>query len=254
MASPEESPAGGKYFYAVILTDENREFGNIGLNSERVYTILHRDIAAVVSDHPMTTIRPLRRNLSPFHAVLRSASEACTTIPAKFGQIAEDGDKVLLMLRTHYNRLKRELERLHAKGEMGVKVFWQVDNLSEYFLRTDGELRRFRDRIFSRGSPPTRQDQIQFGGLIYDKINDRKAAITQQVAAALREVATEVRVDDPTEETMVMNGSCLVRRERRSDFEEAVSKVGGLLGQEYLVKVDGPWPPFSFVTHIELPI
>lgn len=252
MAGPEESPAGGKYFYAVILTDEHREFGNIGLNSERVFTILHRDIAAVVSDHPVTTIRALRRNLSPFHLVLRSVSEACTTIPAKFGQIAEDEAQVLRLLRAHYNRLKKELEKLHAKGEIGVKVFWEVDNLSEYFLRADEELRRLRERILSRGAPPSRQDQIQLGGLIYDKINARKEGIAQQVVTALRDVAAEVRVDDPTEDRMVMNGSFLVGRERRSDFEEAVSKVASRLGQEYLVKVDGPWPPFSFVTHIEL--
>jgi hypothetical protein len=252
MADLEAAPERGKYFYAVILTDEPRAFGNIGLNSERVYTLLHRDIAALVSDHPVTTIRPLRRNLAPFHLVLRSVSEVCTTIPAKFGQIAEDADRVLRMLRTHYNRLKRELDWLHAKGEIGVKVFWELDNLSEYFLRTDEELRRLRGRILARGAPPTRQDQIQLGGLIYDKINARKEGITRQVVTALRNVAAEVRVDDPTEDRMVMNGSFLVGRERRSDFEEAVSKVGSLLGQEYLVKVDGPWPPFSFVTHIEL--
>ncbi|MBI3329475.1 MAG: GvpL/GvpF family gas vesicle protein [Nitrospinae bacterium] len=252
MANPDGPPEGGKYFYAVIFTHGDREFGNIGLDSENVYTILHRDIAAVVSDHPVTSIRPLRRNLSPFHLVLRSVSETCTTIPAKFGQLAADAEQVLQMLRSHYGRLKQELERLHAKGEIGVKVFWEVDNLSEYFLRTDGELRRLRDRILARGSPPTRQEQIDLGGLIYDRISARKGEMTQMVVTSLRSVAAEVRVDEATEERMVTNAAFLVGRERRSDFEEAVGKTASLLGQEYVVKVDGPWPPFSFVTHIEL--
>jgi hypothetical protein len=61
-----------------------------------------------------------------------------------------------------------------------------------------------------------------------------------------------VRIDEPTEERLVTNAAFLVPGERRSDFEEAVAKTATLLGQEYVLKMDGPWPPFSFVTHIEL--
>ncbi|MBI4639612.1 MAG: GvpL/GvpF family gas vesicle protein, partial [Candidatus Tectomicrobia bacterium] len=49
MTIAEESPPRGKYFYAVILADGEQEFGNIGLEGARVYTISYSDIAAVVS-------------------------------------------------------------------------------------------------------------------------------------------------------------------------------------------------------------
>ncbi|MBI3327402.1 MAG: GvpL/GvpF family gas vesicle protein [Nitrospinae bacterium] len=242
----------GKYFYGVILVDAEPGLGPIGLNGEQVYTLRQGDIAAVVSEHATGTIKPLRKNLSPFHHTLRSMGERYTTIPAKFGQIAEDDEQVLRMLRSHYGRLQQELARLHAKGEIGVNVRWEVDSLSEYFLQTDAELRRLRDRLLARGSPPTRQEQIALGGLIYDRINARKHRITQLVVTALRSVAAEIRIDEPTEERMVTCAAFLVAREQRSDFEEAVGKTATLLGQEYAVKMDGPWPPFSFVTHIEL--
>jgi hypothetical protein len=242
----------GRYFYGVIFADADRDFGPIGLNGERVYTVLHHDIAAVVSPHPATSIKPLRRNLAPFHHTLRCVSAQHTTIPAKFGQIAEEDEHVRRMLRSHYEPLKAELERLHAKGEIGVKVSWVVDNLSTYILESDEELRRLRDWLRSRGRPPSRQEQIELGGRVYDRLNARRQAMTQLVLRSLRQIAAESRLDDPSEDHIVTAAAFLVARQQRADFEEAVAKMAGLLGPEYAVKIDGPWPPFSFVTHLEL--
>jgi len=249
---PEAAQVYGCYFYGVILVDSERQFGPIGLDGAPVYTIMYRDIAAIVSQHPLVPLKPLRRNLSPFHQTLRSASQHHTTIPAKFGQIAEDEEQVRRLLQSHYGRLRMELERLHSKGEIGVKVVWDVENLSEHILQSDDELRKLRDQLLLRGSPPTRQERIELGGLLYDRINAKRQEVTHLLVKGLRPAAADVRIDEPNDDRMVTTAAFLVAQERRSDFEEAIGKLADLLGQEYAVKVDGPWPPFSFVTHIEL--
>ncbi len=40
----------GKLFYAVILTDSPVDFGSIGLDNQRVFSVNYKDIAALVSD------------------------------------------------------------------------------------------------------------------------------------------------------------------------------------------------------------
>src|SRR3972149_2575114 len=128
----EEKKPQGKFLYAVILTDKEREFGHIGLSAVpstaqagleggRVYSIPYQDIAAVMSDYPVTEIKFLRKNLSPYHLTIRKVAEECTTIPAKFGQLAEDADKVRKVLEANYDELKEELVRLEGKVEMGLK-------------------------------------------------------------------------------------------------------------------------------------
>lgn len=248
----------GRFIYAVILPNGNpvpihRDgIDLIGLDGCKVYMIPYRDIAAVVSDYPVGQIRLIRKNLSPYHDVTRRLAETCTTIPARFGQIAEDGEKVTRVLRRNYPRIRQELERLDQKVEMGVKVFWEVDNLFEYFVKTDAELRSLRDRIFSRQSPPTTLELIALGGVVSDRMNARKEAVSQKVMSALRRASAEEKLDEPSEEKMVMTGWFLVSKERQQDFEQMVNEAASLLGEKYAVKVNGPWVPFNFVEHIEL--
>jgi hypothetical protein len=70
--------------------------------------------------------------------------------------------------------------------------------------------------------------------------------------SALRGVVAEEKLDRSNEEKIVVNGWFLVRKERLGDFEESVNKAASLVGEDYAVKVNGPWVPFNFVKHIEL--
>lgn len=252
MQEAKEEPRLGKFFYAVILPEGTPLPALVGLADKKVHTIAHQDIAAVVSDYPVTTIKPLRKNLFPYHQVTRTLAESCTTIPARFGQIARHGEEVFTILRRHYPRIRLELERLHHKMEMGVQVFWQVDNLFEYLIQQDRALKGLRDRLLHRPSSVTRQEQIEFGGRLRDKLQETRERVSQRTMAHLREVAVEAKVDEPIEEQMAMNGLFLVRKEQQQHFTEQVEKVAGLMGEEYGFKVDGPWVPFNFIEHIEL--
>jgi hypothetical protein len=242
----------GKFLYAVILSDGEREFGRIGLEGGKVYAIVYRDIAAVVSDYPVTEIKALRRNLSPYHLTIRRVSEECTTIPAKFGQVAAGADKVRRVLEANYDEIKEELARLQGKVEMGLKISWTVENVFEYVVGKSRELRELRDRLLRRSASLTRQQQIEVGAFAFNKLNEMRGDIRERVITLLQDSIEEVEIADPTEEKLVMHGAFLVRKGRQKDFTEAAQKVAGLLGQDYAVKVDGPWVPFSFVRRLEL--
>ncbi len=242
----------GKFLYAVIFSDREREFGPIGLEGGRVYSIPYQDIAAVVSDYPVTEIKVLRKNLSPYHLTIRKVAEECTTIPAKFGQLAGDADRMRGVLKANYDELKEELIRLQDKVEMGLKVSWTVENVFEYVAGKSRELRELRDRLLRKSASLTRQQRIDIGAFAYDKLNEMRGAITEKAITLVQDSVEEVEINQIAEEKMVMHGAFLVRKDRQNDFAAAAQKVADLLGEDYAIKVDGPWVPFSFVRRIEL--
>ena len=102
MTEAKTGPCSGKFFYAVILPEGKPLPALVGLDEKIIHPIPYQDITAVVSDYPVTTIKPLRKNLFPYHQVTRTLAESCTTIPARFGQIAQHGEEVFNILRRHY--------------------------------------------------------------------------------------------------------------------------------------------------------
>lgn len=248
----KETTPQGKFLYAVILSNRERDFGPIGLEGGKVYSITYRDIAAVVSDYPVTEIKALRKNLSPYHLTLRRVAEDCTTIPARFGQVAGDADKVRRVLEASYDELRGELARLEDKVEMGLEISWTVENVFEYVVGKSRELRERRNRLLRRAASLTRQQQIDMGALAFDKLNELRGGITEKALALLEDSVEEAEINQITEEKVVMHGAFLVHKDRQKDFATAAQKVADILGEDYAVKVDGPWVPFSFVRRVEL--
>ena len=241
----------GKLFYAVILAERECDLGSIGLNGQRVHSLHHRDIGALISDYPRVhSIKLLRKNLAPYHRVNWEAAQRYATIPARFGQIARDVGEVRLTLQENYPTIRRELGRLDGMVEMGLKVWWTVDDLFGYLLDTDKTLKAQRDRLVSRATGCNRMSQIQFGQQMYDRMQRARASITNHVLAALPD--GKARLDSVRDDRTITNAALLVRKDRLSQLEGAVEGLGSRMGQEYALKLDGPWPPFSFVDHLEL--
>ena len=252
MANKEEKTRKGKFLYAIILSDREREFGPIGLDGGSVHSILYQDIAALVSDYPVKEIKALRKNLSPYHLTIRKVAEGYTTIPAKFGQVAGDANKVRKVLEANYREIREELARLEGKVEMGLKISWTVGNVFEYVVGKNRELRELRDRLLKSSASLTRQQQIDVGAFAYGKLEETREGISEKVITMLQDSIEEAEIADPTEEKVVMHGAFLIRKDHQNDFAAAAQKVADLLGEDYAVKVDGPWVPFSFVRRIEL--
>lgn len=240
----------GKLFYGVILTERECDFGNIGLDGQRVYTIHYRDVGALVSDYPrVDSIKLLRKNLAPHYCVIRKAAEHFTTIPAKFGQIARDGGEVGIALRSNYNRVRQELDRLDEKVEMGFRVWWNVENIFEYFIKRDAMLKARRNQLMAGSTQLSRMAQIDFGHYFYTRMDQARREITEKMLATLP--PGEARIEKINEDKMITNAQLLIGKNLRKPLEDAIDTLARSMGDEYNLKLDGPWPPFSFVDHIE---
>lgn len=236
----------GKYLYGLTDAQFRPEDDLKGLADASVHTIQFQDIAAVVSDHPVEKLPLLRRNLKPHHGVIQEASRRATFIPVTFGHIAENEDEILQLLRDNHVRIKEELERLAGKVEMGVKLFWDVDNIFEYFVNRDRELKNRRDRLFGK-SRVTLEEKLELGAFFEKRLNQERERLGSRLVEALREISVEVKVNPPGEEKMVLSAAFLIHREQEGSFEAALYRAAGLFDSNFTLDYNGPWSPYNFV-------
>jgi hypothetical protein len=241
----------GKLFYSVILTDRECNFGPVGLDNETVHSINYKGVGALVSDYPrVDSIKLLRKNLAPYHQVNKKASEQFTTIPARFGQIARDAGEVDIALRKNYQPIQKELARLDGKVEMGLKISWNVEDVFEYFIGKDDKLRILRNKLMNGNKPPNQSDLINFGHYFHERMDQARKQITETTLAALP--SGEARTEDIHEDKMVTNATLLIEKVLLNQLENTIEELSMSMGSEYNLKLDGPWPPFSFVERLEL--
>lgn len=242
----------GRYLYGLIRAPKDLDFGYIGLQCEgkpgRVHTLRVGTVGAVVSEFPSRSkVLPLRRNLDPHHRVLREVMKTATIVPMAFGHVARSEEEIARALRRNRESVREQLDRLDGKVEMGLKVKWDVDNIFEYFVGAEPELKAYRDRVFGRATAPSQAEKIELGRLFEMHLNREREEQTQRVADMFAPCCEDVKVNPPNPETMVMDLAFLVDRGVLEPFEARVYQVAGSFPAQYVFDYSGPWPPFNFV-------
>jgi hypothetical protein len=245
---------GAKYLYAIVLRDgaqcagPGEDCASDGLNGRTVYWVPHGRVAAVVSDVLETKFRPERRHLAAHHQVLKSLmDEGQAVLPVSFGVVAEDAKALRRILSLNEDAFREQIERVAGKVEMGLRVVWDVPNVFQYIVDMHPELRALRDVLPRGGRGPTQDERITLGRRFEQLLEGDRAAHTASVREVLDKICSEVKGNDPRDETEVMNLACLVGRGDQHAFEEAVLEAAKLFDDNYAFDYSGPWPPYNFV-------
>ena len=248
----------GTYLYGIISSPPAKPcacptFLCTGIDDARIYLVSQGRLAAVVSDVPATKFRPERRHLAAHHAVVKHLMENCTVLPVSFGVIADGADTVRRILSVNQTALDDQLQRMEGKVEMGLRVFWDVPNIFEYFVNTHAELKALRDQIFRSGREPSQSQKIEVGRLFERILSEERATDTETAVSVLSSRCSEIKQDRPCSEREVTNLACLVERDAQRGFEEGVLEAATLFDSDFRFDLNGPWPPYNFVT-VELRI
>jgi hypothetical protein len=238
----------GKYIYAVITTEEDRDYGEIGIDGERVYIIKDHQVGAVVSDISNRKIRPERRHIAAHQAVLKRLMEENTPLPFSFGVIAENTKEIRQFLSLNQNSFAEQLRRVQGKVEMGLRVALDVPNIFEYFVNTHDELRAARDLFLGGHRVPTQEDKIELGRLFDRLLQEDREEHTERVEVILSPCCFEIKRNPPRSEKEVMNLACLVERKTiEKDFEAAIFEAARWFDNNFTIDFNGPWAPYHFV-------
>src|SRR6187431_871168 len=127
---PPTGVEGGKYVYCIVRSERQRDFGSIGIGGgQRVITVAHRDLAAVVSDTPIVIYDPTRENVLAHEFVNETVMKDYTVIPMSFGTVFRSDEDVEELLRSTYKAFSEVLDKMKDKIEFGLKVLWDRDKV-----------------------------------------------------------------------------------------------------------------------------
>jgi len=198
----------GKYFYCAIKSKEEKNFGKIGLNNEEVYTIPYGDIAAVVSDSPMTDYELTEDNTKKHENVIKEIMNQYSVVPAEFGTTIKNEIILKRLLKKAYNPTAESLKLVENMVELGVKI-----------VQTDKTV------------------------LVDDQ---QKKILTSEITESLKSKAKEAKTCDLFSERLVLNASFLVNKDRIDTFSEEIERLKNKY-QKLKFLYSGPWAPHNFV-------
>jgi Gas vesicle synthesis protein GvpL/GvpF len=217
-----------------------------GLRGACVNVIPFADVAAVVSAHPVQRLAPARSNVEPHHRVVRHVSCRAPLVPAAFGHVGGSDADILAVMQGHYTEIRREIDRLAHKCEIGLKMTWRVDNVADHLVRTCRELREARDRIF-RGRTPSMNEKLQLGALFEATVARERERLTPLLLRPFAAVTCDVFHTPARDEKTIVQTALLVERARMEEFEAALPQAAAAFDASIAIEYSGPWPPYSFV-------
>jgi len=224
------------------------ESRGVGGPDVEVRTVDYGDLAAVVSDAPMTAYDITRDNLMAHQRVVEEAMSRSDVLPVAFGTVARgDGEVRDKLLNREHEELQRHLEYVGGRVELGLKVLWDRDRLFAEIVAERADIRELRDRVAARPPDTAYYERIQLGELTEAAIAARRDRDGEAILDALSPLAVDVRLNRLLAETMVLNASFLVERGRIEGFDAAVQHLGRVHAERLVFQYVGPLPPYSFV-------
>lgn len=196
------------YVYGVIRTADELEFETDAVaGADRVYTVSHRRLAAVVSDIEETEPEQTDEDAQRHDDVLREIMEygdGRTIVPMRFGMVFENERALKNVLRGARPAFRRTMNDIEGTVELGLKLVREED------ADVDRE------------------------------------ALEAAVADELEPLAKDSTESDLFSDRLVLNRSYLVEREDREAFDEAIARFEDE-HDDLLVQYTGPFAPYSFV-------
>ena len=246
---PAMQSEAGRYVYGVIESKDTVTFGKIGIggSGEAVYTVNHKDIAAVVSKTDVFIFDPTRENALAHEHVIETVMKSHTIIPMSFGTVFRTDDDIREVLKSIYASLKDVLKQMAGKVEFGLKVNWDRDQVVEELKRDDEELRHFHQEITRKHLQSTYFARMQLGRMVEKALAERASQYVREIYEELRSCCVASRDNKPIGDKMIMNAAFLIQREREAEFDEAVNRIARKYGDRLNFKYTGPWPPYNFV-------
>ena len=252
----------GLYLYCIADGDREASLGNMGIESNEVYTIPFGDLSAIVHN---CTAEPYHSDdhdkvkdwVLTHQKVVDAAWEKFgTVIPIGFDTIIqgkEDGDPKKNMkkwIEDDYDNLTSKLAKIQGKAEYGVQIFWET-KIMAYKISDDSlEIRQLQEEIRTKPKGIAYMYRQKLEELLKNELANKADQHFQEFYEEIRAYADDLRVEKTKKtedegQQMLLNLSCLLPKDQNEKLGEALERIDGREG--FSVRYTGPWPPYSFV-------
>jgi hypothetical protein len=244
----EAATASALYVYGIVPADTVRKVKARGVGGSAVHAVVHRDLAALVSEVE-TPVRAKRRELLGHTEVLNEAVAAGTVLPVSFGTtFPDEGTLVSELLEPRREELKRLLEQLENRVELTLRAFYRPDVVLGEIVRSNPRIARLREATRGRPEAATHAARLELGTAVAAELEARARGDAAAILNELRPLAVDVRVDETPIEHQVVRASLLVARWDVPAVDAAMDDLARRHAGRIDFKYVGPLAPHSFVS------
>ncbi|NUP09663.1 MAG: GvpL/GvpF family gas vesicle protein [Polyangiaceae bacterium] len=241
----------GTYVYCVLPGSAKKASFHtlpIGANGAKRKPRLVRDgdLAALVSDVPLTQYDPSRANLAAHEGLVDEALERGDVLPMRFGTVAGNDGEVIRFLRDNHGALMRFFDTVKGKAELNLKVLWDRNRLFSEILAEEPNIKGLLGTA-GAASKEANDDKIELGRAAFEAMERKRGAEAERILDQLRALAANVATNRLLADDMILNASFLVDRSKIPTFDEKVKALSEAEKDRLIIKYVGPLPPYSFV-------
>lgn len=237
----------GKYLYGIIGTNEERNFGPIGLGSQEVETITCRDLSAVISNASMGKYVVSKENLLAHERVLEQVMKEFTVLPVRFCTVAANAEEIRRLLERRHRELKHLLRDMDGKVELGVKALWRnMDIIFQEIVDENEEIKRLKAEIPERPARQTHTQRIAIGEMVQAALEAKKEREGEDLLRGLKRLSVDYRLNRTIGDKMLFNAAFLVDRAREKEFDDLMERLGLRYRERIKFAYVGPVPPYNF--------
>jgi hypothetical protein len=233
----------------------------LGLEGAEVYTIPAHDLCAVVHRCPAIPYQSGDREvvkgwiLAHQKVVEVAWGRWGTVLPSSFDTIFRGQDTADLeqtveeWLAAEYANLRANLDRVRAKAEYGVQVFWNPQLIGERLAQSSHDLAALTAGIEAKPKGTAYLYREKLRMLLRRELAVEADRRSRDFQRAIREQVDDLRVErvkkDDAGRQMILNLSCLATGEQAGSLGQELERIGKVEG--VFVRFTGPWPPYSFI-------
>ena len=228
---------------------QNRHFGNIGLFSNQTYTVLYKDISAVVSNTPFKEMQPDLENITAHQRVIDESRLHGTTLPVRFGIMFKSDEGVKKMLAKSYKELKSKATRLKGKDEFGLKIIIDQSDLKKFTPASEdnSEIKKLKKEISSSGKGTAYFLKMKMDEAIRNQTYKKIDQLSGQIHRELANVADESCLLKSDFDQIVLNAAYLINCDKATGFHQKLDSLKKKYENVGLTfHLSGPWAPYSF--------
>ena len=256
----KEITADALYLYCITKGNEKVDFGNIGIDETKVYTIPCDGLLAVAHNcrpepYKSEDNELIKKWIIAHQKVVDTAWERFGTIlPSGFDTIIKQEEKInseenlKSWLKKDYENLKEKLERFRGKAEYGIQISWSPEIIANQITQSVPEAIKLDEEIKTKSAGIAFMYEEKLKKLIREEMEKKADGCFKDFYAMIRPKVDDIKIDKPKKagegRQMLANLSCLLNKDKVKELGAVLDEIDAMKG--IFVRFTGPWPPYSF--------
>lgn len=239
------------YVYGIVSADIAVPEVLRGLGpSGKVWTIVHRELAAVVSDVPADRPLGTRDDLLAHESVVDAFAATTAVLPMRFPAVVDEPGVQNELLEPHYDQFVSALGDLEGRVQFSLKGRYDEDVVLREAVEGSGEIQALRAEIQQLPEDASYYQRVRLGELVVGALEERKAIDSAQILQRLEDAAVATAPHEPAQPEDVVDVAVLVDRAEQDAFEEVVEDIGREYAGRIGLRLLGPLAPYDFVAEV----